>query len=337
MTSTTNSAGTFSTTSAVELAVVERSGFVESRHSGSAIVIDQHADVLRSLGDPSAPVFLRSTMKPFQAIAVMNAGVGLRGAAAVLATASHSGTQRHVSVVRSILAQAGLTETALQCPADWPGDGAARDELLKDNGDKSPIYMNCSGKHAAMLLACVTNNWPIESYLDPEHPLQHAILDVVERFTGERPAASGVDGCGAPVHALSLAGLARGISRIRTSSPTSPFAIYRNAGILCQAVLEDGWALDGPGRANTIVIDRLGVFAKLGAEGVMVMAAPDGTAIALKMLDGSLRAATVVGLSLLVDAGALGRDTVDEVLPELSLDVFGGSAVVGSIRVSPSL
>ncbi len=324
-------------TSAVELAVVERSGFVESRHSGSAIVIDQHADVLRSLGDPSAPVFLRSTMKPFQAIAVMNAGVGLRGAAAVLATASHSGTQRHVSVVRSILAQAGLTETALQCPADWPGDGAARDELLKDNGDKSPIYMNCSGKHAAMLLACVTNNWPIESYLDPEHPLQHAILDVVERFTGERPAASGVDGCGAPVHALSLAGLARGISRIRTSSPTSPFAIYRNAGILCQAVLEDGWAIDGPGRPNTVVIDKLGVFAKLGAEGVMVMAAPDGTTVALKMLDGSLRAATIVGLALLVNAGALSREAVDEVRPELNLDVLGGSAVVGEIRVSDSL
>ena len=321
----------------MELAVVERSGFIESRHSGSAIVIDQHADVLRSLGDPAAPVFLRSTMKPFQAIAVMNAGVGLRGAAAVLATASHSGTQRHVSVVRSILAQAGLTETALQCPADWPGDGAARDELLKDNGDKSPIYMNCSGKHAAMLLACVTNNWPIDSYLDPEHPLQHAILDVVERFTGERPIASGIDGCGAPVHALSLAGLARGIGRIRTSSPTSPFAIYRNAGILCQAVLEDGWALDGPGRANTVVVDRLGVFAKLGAEGVMVMAAPDGTTVALKMLDGSLRAATLVGLSLLADAGALSRDAVNEVLPELHLDVFGGDAVVGQIRVSPTL
>jgi L-asparaginase II len=321
----------------VELAVVERSGFVESRHSGSAIVIDQHADVLRSLGDPSAPVFLRSTMKPFQAIAVMNAGVGLRGAAAVLATASHSGTQRHVSVVRSILAQAGLTETALQCPADWPGDAAARDELLKDNGDRSPIYMNCSGKHAAMLLACVTNNWPIDTYLEPEHPLQHAILDVVERFTGERPVASGIDGCGAPVHALSLAGLARGISRIRTSSPSSPFAIYRNAGILCQAVLENGWALDGPGRANTIVIDRLGVFAKLGAEGVMVMAAPDGTTVALKMLDGSLRAATLVGLSLLVGAGALSAEAVDEVRPDLHLDVVGGSEIVGEIRVSPTL
>ncbi|MBG6239687.1 L-asparaginase II [Mycetocola sp. CAN_C7] len=328
---------TFPAASAVELAIVTRSGFVESRHVGSAIVLDQHADIIRSLGDPNAPVFPRSTLKPFQAIAVMNAGVGLRGAAAVLATASHSGTQRHVSVVRSILAQAGLTEIALQCPADWPTDQTARDELLRDNGTPSPIYMNCSGKHAAMLLACVTNGWPIETYLENDHPMQVLVKDVVERFTGERPSHTGIDGCGAPVHALSLASLARGIGRIRTSSPTSPFAIYRNAGLLCAAVLENGWALDGPGRANTIVIDRLGVFAKLGAEGVMVMAAADGTTVALKMLDGSLRAATVVGLQLLVDAGALEREAVDAVLPDLKLSIAGGDRTVGEIRVSPLL
>ena len=328
---------TFTTASAVELAVVTRSGFVESRHSGSAIVLDQHADVIRSLGNTAAPVYGRSSLKPFQAIAVMNAGVGLRGAAAVLATASHAGTQRHVSVVRSILAQAGLTEIALQCPADWPLDATARDELVRDNGGASPIYMNCSGKHAAMLLACVTNGWPIETYLENDHPMQVQVRDVLERFTGERPVHTGVDGCGTPVQALSLAGLARGIGRIRTSSPTSPFAIYRNAGILCQAVLENGWAIDGAGRANTVVIDRLGVFAKLGAEGVMVMAAPDGTTVALKMLDGSLRAATLVGLSLLVDAGALERDVVDSVLPDLRLSVTGGDRTVGEIRVSPLL
>lgn len=328
---------TFPTASAVELAIVTRSGFVESRHSGSAVVIDQHADVLRSLGDPTAPIFPRSALKPFQAIAVMNAGVGLRGAAAVLATASHAGTQRHVSVVRSILAQAGLTEIALQCPAGWPTDQTARDELVRDNSGPSPIYMNCSGKHAAMLLACVTNGWPIETYLEADHPMQVQIRDVVERFTGERPVHTGVDGCGAPVPALSLSGLARGIGRIRTSSPTSPFAIYRNAGLLCQAVLENGWALDGPGRANTVVVDRLGVFAKLGAEGVMVMAAPDGTTVALKILDGSLRAATVVGLSLLTDAGALDREAVDAVLPDLHLTVMGGDRAVGEIRVSPLL
>ena len=328
---------TFPAASAVELAIVTRSGFVESRHSGSAIVLNQHADVIRTLGDPSAPVFGRSALKPFQAIAVMNAGVGLRGAAAVLASASHAGTQRHISVVRSILAQAGLTDIALQCPADWPTDAAARDELVRDNSTASPIYMNCSGKHAAMLLACVTNGWPIETYLENDHPMQVQVRDVLERFTGERPVLTGVDGCGTPVHALSLAGLARGIGRIRTSSPTSPFAIYRNAGILCAAVLENGWALDGPGRANTIVIDRLGVFAKLGAEGVMVMAAPDGTTVALKMLDGSLRAATLVGLTLLVDAGALDRDAVDAVLPDLNLSVLGGDHSVGEIRVSPLL
>ena len=328
---------TFPTTSAVELAIVTRSGFIESRHSGSAVVIDQHADVVRSLGDPAAPIFPRSTLKPFQAIAVMNAGVGLRGAAAVLATASHSGTQRHVSVVRSILAQAGLTEIALQCPAGWPADQTARDELVRDNSGPSPIYMNCSGKHAAMLLACVTNGWPIETYLDTDHPMQVQIRDVVERFTGERPVHSGIDGCGSPVPALSLSGLARGIGRIRTSSPTSPFAIYRNAGLLCQAVLENGWALDGPGRANTVVIDRLGVFAKLGAEGVMVMAAPDGTTVALKILDGSLRAATVVGLRLLTDAGALDDAAVEAVQPDLALSVSGGDRAVGEIRVSPLL
>lgn len=330
-------AETFPASSARELAVVVRNGFVESRHLGSAIVIDQHADVIREIGDPQAPVIPRSTLKPFQAIAVMNAGVGLRGAAAVLATASHAGTQRHVSVVRSILAQAGLTEDALQCPADWPADRAARDELVRDGSGPSPVYMNCSGKHAAMLLACATNGWPIHTYLDVDHPLQRAILDVIERFTGEKPQATAVDGCGAPVHAISLAGLARGIGRVRTSSPTSPFALYRNAGILTQAVLADGWALDGVGRDNTLVIDRLGVLAKLGAEGVMVMAAPDGTTVAAKILDGSLRAATVVALRLLTDAGALSQNDVDDLLPQLHLEVLGGGQPVGMIQVSPDL
>ncbi|GAB3617850.1 asparaginase [Okibacterium endophyticum] len=328
---------TFTAASAHELAIVVRSGFVESRHSGSAIVIDQHADVIRQVGDVSTPVFPRSTLKPFQAIAVMNAGVGLRGAAAVLATASHAGTPRHVSVVRSILAQAGLTEDALQCPAEWPLDQASRSELVRVNGSASPVHMNCSGKHAAMLLACVQNGWPVETYLDPAHPLQLQVKDVIERFTGERPAATGVDGCGAPVFAISLTALARGIARVRTSSPSSPFAIYRNAGILCEAVLQNAWAIDGDGRANTTVIERLGVFAKGGAEGVMVMAAPDGTTVALKMLDGGSRATTIVGLHLLARAGAISAADVDTVAPDLGLAVLGGGKPVGGIRVSPLL
>ncbi|MFF9562616.1 asparaginase [Leifsonia sp. NPDC014704] len=324
----------FSTAEAAELAVVERSGFVESRHAGSAIVLGPEGDVVRTLGAPDQPVFPRSSMKPFQAVAVMGAGVPLEGASAVLATASHAGTPAHLSVVRKLLAQAQLTEDALRCPADWPLDTAARDELVRAGEHKHPLYMNCSGKHAAMLLACRVNGWPTESYLDPQHPIQQHIRDTVERFTGEKVVATGIDGCGAPVHAMSLLALARGIQRIATASDGSPFALFRNAALLKNAVLADGWAIDGPGRANTVVIDELGVFAKGGAEGVMVMAAPDGTTVTLKVLDGSLRAASIVALRLLADTGALSHEDVDRVAPKLDLAVLGRGEPVGSIRAS---
>jgi L-asparaginase II len=324
----------FSGAEAVELAVVERSGFVESRHLGSAIVLGPDGAIVRSLGATAAPTFPRSSLKPFQAIAVMGAGVPLEGAAAVLATASHAGTPAHLSVVRGLLAQAHLTEDALLCPPDWPLDSAARDEAIRAGESRRPLYMNCSGKHAAMLLACTVNGWPTETYLDPQHPLQLLVRDTVERLTGEKVVATGVDGCGAPVHAMSVATLARGIQRIATASDGSPFALYRNAAALKNAVLANGWAIDGPGRSNTVVIDRLRVFAKLGAEGVMVMAAPNGTTVALKILDGSLRAATIVALRLLADAGGVESSAVDALVPELDLVVLGGGQPVGAIRAT---
>ncbi|MEY9953546.1 asparaginase [Leifsonia sp. EB34] len=324
----------FTTAEAVELAVVERSGFVESRHAGSAVVLGPDGAVVRTLGAPEKPVFPRSSLKPFQAVAVMGAGVRLEGAGAVLATASHAGTPAHVSVVRGLLAQAQLTEDALRCPADWPLDGAARENAIRDGAQRSPVFMNCSGKHAAMLLACQVNHWPLENYLDQQHPLQQHVRDTTERLTGEKVVATGVDGCGAPVHAMSLLALARGIQRIGTASEGSPFALYRNAALLRTAVLANGWAIDGPGRANTVVIDELGIFAKLGAEGVMVMAAPDGTTVSLKVLDGSLRAASIVALSLLADAGAIERAAVEAVAPKLDLAVLGNGVPVGEIRAS---
>lgn len=331
---TRDAAATFAVADAVELAVVERSGFVESRHAGSAVVLTGDGEPLRALGDVTSPVFPRSAMKPFQAAAVMSSGVTLRGEDAALATASHSGTQKHVDLVRALLARAGVPASALACPAAWPEDVQTRDNLVRLGAPAEPVYMNCSGKHAAMLVACAQNGWPLAGYLDPAHPLQKRILDVVERFTGERPSASGIDGCGAPVHALSLTALARGIARIATSRSNSPFAIYREAGFLAEAVRENGWVVAGPGQPDTIVIDRLGLFIKCGAEGIMVASAGNGTTVALKVLDGSLRAATIVALALLADAGAIPRADVDSLVPELDLAVLGGGHPVGQIRPS---
>ena len=326
--------GTFSVNDAVELAVVERNGFIESRHAGSAVVLSPEGELVRSLGDIRTPTFPRSCQKPFQAVAVMTSGVTLRGEDAAIATASHSGTAAHVALVRGLLDRASLPVSALGCPPAAPTDQAAREELLRRGGPRERVYMNCSGKHAAMLLACAANGWPLDGYLDPAHPLQKRILDVVERFTGERPAATAVDGCGAPVHAVSLHALARGVQKITTAAPSSPFALFREAAALTEAVRDHPWAVGGPGQADSVAIERLGVFAKVGAEGVMVMTAPDGTTTALKVLDGSSRASTIIALRLLAGAGAIDDAAVDAVQTELDLWVMGGERRVGEIRAS---
>ena len=323
---------TFAANSTVQLAVVERSGFAESRHVGSAIVLSPDGEIRERLGDVDTAILPRSSLKPVQALAMLAAGAPLAGERLGMATASHSGTDRHVAVVREILQEAGLDESALRCPPAWPGDTGARDALVRAGSGPSPVRMNCSGKHAAMLLTCVTNGWPVESYLDPEHPLQVQIREVTERLTGQRVATIAIDGCGAPVFAMSLSALAKAIHRIGTSSERSPFALHRGAGALVRAVKENPWTIDGPARADTLATSRLDVFTKGGAEGVMVMVAPDGSTVALKMLDGSGRASTAVAAMLLERAGALGSEDVAALLAELPLRVTGGGVDVGVIR-----
>lgn len=323
---------TLTVASSVELAVAERSGFVESRHAGSAAVLGPDGTPVLTLGDVETPILPRSSLKPLQALGCVTAGAPLDGERLALATASHSGTDRHVAVVRDILRAAGLGESDLGCPAAWPGDTATRHELVRELAQPERIRMNCSGKHAAMLLACVTNGWDTASYLDPGHPLQVHIREVIERLTGAKITTTAVDGCGAPVHAMSLSALARAAHRIGTSSERSPFALHRSAGTLVRVVRENPWTIDGPGRPDTIAIERLGVFAKGGAEGVMIMVAPNGTTVALKVLDGSGRATTAIALALLERVGGLDSAAVAHTMAQLSLAITGGGKEVGRIR-----
>lgn len=317
---------------AVELAVVERSDFIESRHAGAAVVLSPDGDIVARHGNPDALILPRSSLKPLQAVACITAGAVLEGEQLAMSTASHTGTDRHASVVRDVLTEGGLTEDHLACPPAWPGDTSARDELVREHGAQTRIRMNCSGKHAAMLRACVATGWPTEGYLDPAHPLQAHIRDVVERLTGEKIAHTAIDGCGAPVHAITLTGLGRAIHRIGTASDRSPFTLHRVAGTLVRAVRENPWTIEGPGRPDTIAIETLGVFAKGGAEGVMVMVAPNGTTVALKMLDGAARASTIVAATLLARAGGLSEADVARLAAALPLEVLGGGKDVGSIR-----
>lgn len=323
---------TLTVADAVELAVVERSGFVESRHAGAAVVLSPDGEIAARHGNADALILPRSSLKPLQAVACVTAGAALEGEQLAMSTASHTGTDRHAAVVRDILTEGGLSENDLACPAAWPSDTSARDELVREHAEPARIRMNCSGKHAAMLRACVATGWPTDGYLDPSHPLQAHIRDVIERLTGEKIAHTAIDGCGAPVHALTLTGLARGIHRIGSASDRSPFALHRVAGTLVRTVKEHPWTIEGPGKPDTIAIETLGVFAKGGAEGIMVMVAPNGTTVALKMLDGAARAATIVAATLLARTGALSDAQLASLTSALPLAVLGGGSDVGMIR-----
>lgn len=320
----------------VELAQVERNGLIESRHLGAAVVVHGAGDTpavetVRSFGDVDALVYPRSSLKPFQAITVLRSGVSLEGAQLVLASASHSGSPEHVAVVAQMLERVGLSENDLRCPLDWPGDQDAA-AVARTSGEKRRITMNCSGKHAAFLMACVQNGWPISSYLDPTHPLQVAVRATIEEFLGEPVGHVGVDGCGAPLFAVSLRGLATAFSRLaRGLNAQGP---DEDAARIIAAILANGWAIDGSGRANTTVIDELGLVCKGGAEGVIAVGAADGTAVALKSLDGSHRVTSLVALQLLADAGTIPQADADRVSALVTEKVLGGGKPVGDIRTA---
>jgi len=317
---------------AVELAAVERNGFVESRHLGSAVVMAADGSVVTELGDVAAPIFPRSTLKPFQALASMQSGVPLRGAQVALACGSHVGSFEHMDVVDGMLKAAGLGPQDLRCPAAWPKDEQARAWLVRTERNKQRVAFNCSGKHAAFLWACTENGWDTTAYLDPNHPLQRRVMDVVSEYTGEAIRHLGVDGCGAPVPAVSLTGLARAVGTL-AKAPRDRNADAR-AATIATAMLDYPWAVQGHGRENTIVMEELGILAKLGAEGVMVMGTDTGVSVAVKILDGSGRAGSLVALTLLAAAGAIDAGKVGPVLEKVVKPVLGGGGPVGRIRLA---
>ena len=327
------SAETFPASSAAELAVVERGGFIESRHVGSAIVLDPDGETVAAHGDPAALILPRSSLKPLQTIASVTAGAALTDERLTIATASHDGTDAHAAIVRDMLTEIGLSEDELQCPPSWPTSSAARREMVRDRAEKSRIRHNCSGKHAAMLTACRVNGWDTATYLDPAHPLQAHIREVVERLTGTKVAGTVIDGCGAPVHAMSLESLARGLSRVGTASERSPFALHRAGATLLRAARENPWVVEGPGGDDTLTMERFEIFSKKGAEGVQVLVAQNGTTVAVKMLDGSNRAASLVALALLARTGAISVQEVARAAAERpGLRIMGGGRTVGVIR-----
>ncbi len=310
------------------VAEIVRSGFVEGHHYGSVVALTAAGKVDWSVGAVDVPILPRSCNKPLQALAMVRLGLDLPDELLALACASHSGEPFHIEGVRRILTVADIDEGALQTPPDYSLDEAAREEMIRAGEAKSPIAMNCSGKHAAMLVTCALNGWELATYRETDHPLQQAIAETFAELTGEPVTTVAVDGCGAPLLSASLIGLARAFARLATA-PDGPEA--RVAGAIRR---HPEW-VSGTRRDERSLLTALpGSIGKAGAESCYALALPDGRAFALKTDDGAPRVRPVLMAAALrrsgvdaeagVDAAALWRSGVVELL--------GGGVPVGEIR-----
>jgi L-asparaginase II len=313
----------------VELAVTTRSGHDESVHYGAVVGLASDGSVEFALGDPSAIVFPRSSTKPIQATAMVASGLDLPPHLLALVCASHDGRPEHLRAATDILSQAGLTEHDLKNTADYPLDPDAHEAVVRGGGVKTSLQMNCSGKHSGMLATCVHNGWDRETYLHEDHPLQQRITEMVPELAGEDATYIGIDGCGAPAHALSLVGLARAFRAVAIAPEGVP------AARVAHAMRTHPEMVGGPTRDITLLIQGVpGLFGKDGAEGVFAIAMPDGRAIALKISDGANRARPPVMKFALQQ---LGIDISNVDARAFESPIMGHGNVVGSVRVTAKL
>jgi L-asparaginase II len=283
-----------------------------------------------SVGDVTSAVLPRSSNKPLQALGMVRLGLDLPAELLALACASHSGEPFHLDGVRRILAVGGLDVDALQTPKDYPLDDAAKVAAIRAGEEPTSLAMNCSGKHAAMLLTCVVNGWDTATYRSPDHPLQKGIAATFAEVTGEPVQVMAVDGCGAPLLSTSLTGLARGFRELALATEGAKHRI-------AQAIRSHPEYVSGTSRDELKLLTAVpGAIGKAGAEACYAVALPDGRAYALKIDDGGARARPVVMAEALRRDGVPAVAGVDaEALDDTGrVPVLGAGEPVGEVRAA---
>ena len=326
------------------LAAATRDGLVESIHYGSVIATAPDGSTLAAAGDPLAPFYPRSSLKPLQAVAMVRAGLSIPSDLLALTAASHSGAVRHRNGVLRILELHGLAPRDLENSTDLPYGVSEHEAWLRSGGHATQVTQNCSGKHASMAATCVINGWPVQGYLDPGHPLQQLVAKTVAELTGEEPSGLSTDGCGTPLFALTLAGMARAFGRLASAGlPNGTFGDGASAApaspeaAVAHAMRNHPEMVAGEGRDVTELMRLMpGLLAKDGFEGIQAVGLPDGRAFVIKISDGGDRARLPVTVRALE---ALDVDTAP--LADIATGaVLGGGRPVGLLQavdfLSPS-
>lgn len=310
-------------TQAAELEVrLLREGIIESRHHVHAVVCDDRGRVLSVAGNSETAAFVRSALKPFQALAVTTTGTmeryNLSDRDLAIICSSHKGTTEQARQVFNILWRADIDPTMLQCPIP--------------EGKHSPLQYNCSGKHAGMLAVCQQRNWSLNSYLQRNHPVQRLILGKVAELL-RMPAEEFInahDDCGAPTYFMQLGQMATLYALLASGDNLDMERIVR-------AMTHHPALVAGDGEFDTELM-RLSegeLVSKSGSEGIQCIARlGEGLGLAIKVMDGAKRAKYAVAIHILKQMGWI-SPSIAETLSEtyMSLGNFKRLDVVGELSL----
>ncbi len=286
------------------------------------MALGPRGDVLFRSGDVDREFFLRSAIKPFQATIVLESGVDLTDEELAVAISSHSAEPVHVELARSMLERVDLDSTFLRCPAG-PALAESSRFRLRD-ADPDPLHSMCSGKHSAMLMACVARGWPLETYVEPDHPGQVAISQLVESLTGEPVGPPGIDGCGYPTLRGSVRGMARAYARLMFDDR---FARARVAMTRFPALVS------GTERSEGVIASAIDGVGKTGASGLLAVGAPGRFGLAVRSFDGSGTAASAAAAEICVRLGAVSVPGRLDKIRHRALT--GGGAIAGQWKALP--
>ncbi|MDE2162150.1 MAG: asparaginase [Alphaproteobacteria bacterium] len=316
------------------LVEVTRANLVESIHRGSIAITDANGAIRFAIGDIETPVYPRSSLKPIQALPLVESGAaeafGLSDEEVALACASHSGEPMHTERVAAWLSRIGLSEDDLACGPQAPRYEPTLEAMLKVGGKPSKLQNNCSGKHAGFLTLARYWNTSAAGYERVDHPVQKAVATSLRTLSGVEELPWGVDGCAAPNFALPLTGFARALAKL---------AGYKTKGAerILRSMMAHPELVAGSGRSCTAIMRASGGHAavKIGAEGVYAGILPErGLGIALKIDDGAARAAETAIAAILDKLGVLGDGARDLLVAPVT-NTRG--ATVGERRPAPAL
>ena len=325
------------------LVEVTRGPIVESRHRGSAVIVDVAGKVAASWGDRAAAVYPRSAIKPLQAIPLVESGAaeafGLGDAEIALACASHGGEKRHTETVSAWLAKAGLSGDDLECGSQWPMHDETMRAMAAAGDTPCPIHNNCSGKHCGFLATAVHMGEPTKGYVRFEHPVQQRILGVQEAMCGIDlgKAPRGIDGCSIPTIAIPLENMAYGMARFGAPDDLSE-ARADACRRIAKAVAAEPFMVAGTGRycSEVMAVTGRSVLLKTGAEGVFCASLPEyGLGVALKCDDGATRASEIMMSAVLRHIGALSEEMEEKLARRIVAPLENRNGIhVGDVRAT---